>query len=45
MVNARQLLTSAIILLMIGATALGCLTPVDERLNEGDPRYRITTDR
>ena len=36
MVNARQLLTSAIILLMIGATALGCLTPVDERLNEGD---------
>ena len=34
MVNARQLLANAIILLMIGATTLGILTPSDDQLNE-----------
>lgn len=34
MVNARQLLANAIILLMIGATTLGVLTPTNDLLNE-----------
>ncbi len=34
MVNARQMLANAIILLMIGATTLGVLTPTNDLLNE-----------
>ena len=34
MVNTRQLLANAMILLMIGATTLGILTPSDDLLRE-----------